>query len=132
MQIVFEAYNKRSAYVHVAHVLCAVILAAGWWWFGCSYITAAAGISIRSLSAVWRQNGQREWLIIRVYVYTYITQLRGRKIIIAKEHITRGRGSKMFDTGTYANHKNNKTGAEVQCAYTTEKGRIFFLFHVPT
>jgi len=57
--------------------------------------------------------------------YIYTVQAEGRKIIIAREHITRGKGSKMFDTGTYANHKNNKTGAEV---HTSEKGRIFFLF----
>jgi len=55
----------------------------------------------------------------------YTVQAEGRKIIIAREHIMRGEGSKMFDTGTYANHKNNKTGAEV---HTSEKGRRFFYF----
>lgn len=32
----------------------------------------------------------------------------------------------MFDTGTYANHKNNKTGAEV--LHTSEKGGRLFSF----
>ncbi|KAF0768579.1 Uncharacterized protein FWK35_00018974 [Aphis craccivora] len=51
-------------------------------------------------------------------------ELRGRKIIIAKEHITRGRGRKMFDTGTYANHTRT-TRRGRKCIYTSEKGRIF-------
>jgi hypothetical protein len=61
----------------------------------------------------------------RIRIYTRsVREMRGRKIIIiAKEHITRCRESKMFDTGTYANHKNNKTGAEV---HTTEKGSFSF------
>lgn len=98
------------------------------------YAAAAAGIDLIVIGGSKTKWTTRMTHYKRIYVYIYIhiqthskRELKGRKIIIiAKEHITRrGRESKMFDTGTYANHKNNKMGAEV---HTTEKGRDFLFF----
>lgn len=81
---------------------------------------------------LWYRSDQYRWFEDKMdnendSLCTYTHDLKGRKIIIAKEHITRCRGSKMFDTGTYANYKNNKTGAEV---HIHPKRVDFFIFFI--
>lgn len=53
-----------------------------------------------------------------LHVYTYIYAGRAAGCM----------GSEMFDTGTYANHKNNKTGAEV--LHPKRVGFFFYFLHV--